>query len=251
MYQRLFIGNKIIKLDEVNSTNNFMQQLVLKQQNEIEGLVVTTKNQTSGKGLGGNVWQSEKEKNLTFSVLLKPNSFIQNQFQISKVISLGVLDFLNDLGLEKVKIKWPNDIYIADKKIAGILIENSVRSNKIYQSIVGIGLNVNQTNFTSYKNSPTSILNEMGKAYLPLNETLNQLLFFIEKRYLLFKADKIELINKDYIKNLYWLNEHRNFKTNKIGFQGTIIGVNSIGKVQLQVGNSIKEFDLKEIEFDF
>lgn len=251
MYQSLFIGNKIIKLDEVDSTNNFLQQLLSNNKNEIEGLVVVAANQFSGKGLGGNVWKSEKDKNLTFSVLLKPNGFIQNQFLISKVVSLGVLDFLNNLGLEKVKIKWPNDIYVADKKIAGILIENSVRNNKIYHSIVGVGLNVNQINFTSYINSPTSIFNEMGKLCLPLNETLNQLLFFIEKRYLLFKADKIELINKEYIENLYWLNELRNFKTKNNSFQGTIIGVNSIGKLQLEVGNSIKEFDLKEIEFDY
>jgi len=251
MYQRLVIGNKIIKLEEVDSTNNYMQQLILNQQNEIEGLVVTTKNQTSGKGLGGNVWHSEKDKNLTFSILLKPNCSIQNQFLISKAISLGVLDFLNDLGLKNVKIKWPNDMYIADKKIAGILIENSVRGNNIYQSIVGIGLNVNQTKFTSYTNNPTSIANEIGKQILSLDELLNQLLFFIERRCILLKTDKADFINKDYINNLYWLNEHRNFKTNNTIFQGTIIGINSIGKLQLKVVDEIKEFDLKEIEFDY
>ncbi len=251
MYQSLFIGNKIIKLDEVDSTNNFLQQLLSNNKNEIEGLVVVAENQFSGKGLGGNVWQSEKGKNLTFSVLLKPNTLIQHQFLISKVISLGVLDFLNALGLESVKIKWPNDIYVGDKKIAGILIENAVRNSKIYHSIVGVGLNVNQTNFTSYLNSPTSIGTIFGSLNLPLDELLNQLLFFIEKRYLLLKANKVEPINKDYIKNLYWFNELRNFKTKNNSFQGTIIGVNTVGKLQLQVSNNIKEFDLKEIEFDY
>ncbi|PJA07278.1 MAG: biotin--[acetyl-CoA-carboxylase] ligase [Flavobacteriales bacterium CG_4_10_14_0_2_um_filter_32_8] len=249
MYQRLVIGNKIIKLEEVDSTNNYMQQLILNQQNEIEGLVVTTKNQTSGKGLGGNVWHSEKDKNLTFSILLKPNCSIQNQFLISKAISLGVLDFLNDLGLKNVKIKWPNDMYIADKKIAGILIENSVRNGSIYSSVVGIGLNVNQTDFKSNINFATSIYNEMGKEYFQLDELLKQLLFFIERRYILLKTEKVNVINQDYLKHLYWINELRNFKTKNGAFKGSIVGINSIGKLQIKKSNSINEFDLKEIEF--
>jgi BirA family transcriptional regulator, biotin operon repressor / biotin---[acetyl-CoA-carboxylase] ligase len=249
MYQRLFIGKKTIKLDEVDSTNNFLQQLILNNKNEIEGLVVVAKNQYSGKGLGSNSWQSEKNKNLTFSILLKLNILIKNQFIISKVISLGVLDFLNDLGINDVKIKWPNDIYVADKKIGGILIENSVRNNKIYNSIVGVGLNVNQINFDSITNSPTSIFNETGKEYLPLNELLNQLLFFIEKRYLLIKADNFDTINKDYLNNLYWYNEIRSFQIKGEKIVGFIIGIRPNGKIQLKINDKIEEFDLKEIRF--
>ncbi len=250
MYQRLFIGNKIIRLDEVDSTNNFLQKLISNKKDEIEGLVVVTKNQLAGKGLGKNRWISEKDKNLTFSILLKPNLLIQNQFLISKVISLSVVGFLKEFGLKNVKIKWPNDIYVGDKKIAGILIENSIRNSSIYNSVVGIGLNVNQINFDSGIKNPTSIIKETRKELLSLDKTLDQLLFFIEKKYLQFKSGKIEFIHQEYLNNLYWYNEMRNFKTKNDSFKGVIIGTNSIGKLKIKVLNNVQEFDLKEISFD-
>jgi BirA family biotin operon repressor/biotin-[acetyl-CoA-carboxylase] ligase len=248
MYQKLFIGNKIIKLEKTDSTNNFLQELISDNQNEAEGLVVIAKNQSSGKGQGGNVWYSEKDKNLTFSILFHPNFLVNNQFQISKSISLGIVDFLTNLGLTNVKIKWPNDIYIRDNKISGILIENSVRNNKIYNSIVGIGLNVNQTNFDSVINKATSIYNEIGDK-LALNDLLDRLLFFIEKRYLMLKTNKIKIIDKDYIEHMYRFNEIKYFQTNGKEILGTIVGISSIGKIQLKIEDKIEEFDLKEINF--
>lgn len=161
MYKRLFIGEKQVNLTEVNSTNAFMKQLVQNSDNKTEGLVVNTINQTSGRGQQGNRWESEKGKNLTFSVYLRPNTLIQNQFIISKVVSLGIIDFLLDMGLTNAEIKWPNDIYCGKHKIAGILIENTVKGNKVCSSVVGIGLNVNQINFNS-GNNPTSVTKELG-----------------------------------------------------------------------------------------
>jgi BirA family biotin operon repressor/biotin-[acetyl-CoA-carboxylase] ligase len=249
MYQKLFIGNKVITLDEVDSTNIFLQQLISGNKKEVEGLVVIAKNQSYGKGRGSNLWQSEKDKNLTFSILLHPNVLVQNQFQISKVISLGIVDLLSNLGLDNVKIKWPNDIYIEDKKISGILIENAIRSNKIYHSIVGIGLNVKQTSFEPMINNPTSIYNETGSKLLSLNELLDMLLFFIEKRYLLLKTNKLKIIDEDYIQHLYRLNEIKKFLIDDKEVVGTIIGISPIGKLQLKDKNKINEYDLNQVKF--
>jgi len=248
MYQGLFIGNKIVKLKEVDSTNSFMQQLLSNNEKEIEGLVVVADNQTSGRGQRGNEWHSLEGENLTFSILLKPNLLIEHQFLLSKVISLGILDFLKDIGVFNVKIKWPNDIYCGNNKIAGILIENSIRNNKVVNSVIGIGLNVNQVNFEEDIKHPTSIINEIDKSFL-LEEALNQLLFFIEKRYLALKSSKIEQIDFDYLNNLYWMNEQRNFIIKNSIEKGEIVGVALIGKIQIKINDEIKEFDLKEIEF--
>ncbi len=248
MQQRLIIGNKLINLKEVDSTNTYMKQLVYSNDKEIEGMVVIAEHQFKGKGQRGNIWESEKGKNFTFSIFLTPNILVQNQFLISKVVSLGIIDFLDNLGLNELKIKWPNDIFCKKNKIAGILIENSIRNNKIENSILGIGLNVNQINFDC-GNIPTSIIKELGCDLLNLEELLNNLLFFIEKRYLTLKSGKIELINKDYLNCLYGLNEVRIFKIGSENIDGTIIGVNSIGKLQVKIKDIIEEFDLKEIEF--
>ncbi len=249
MNKRLFIGNQIIKLEEVDSTNNYLQELIFNSEKEIEGLVVISENQYAGKGQRGNFWESNKGENLTFSILFKPNLFVQQQFFISKIISLSIVDFLNNLGLINVTIKWPNDIYCSDKKIAGILIENSLKQNKISHSIVGIGLNVNQREFNSKLVNPTSIHNELASEKYDLTELLHELLFFVERRYLLLISGKIEAINSDYLLHLYGINEERNFKIKGVMVNAKITGITSIGKLQLKIEDKEKEFDLKDVEF--
>tara|TARA_B100000809_G_scaffold47690_1_gene42374 strand:- start:32989 stop:33741 length:753 start_codon:yes stop_codon:yes gene_type:complete len=248
MYQRLFLGNKTLKLKEVNSTNSYLKELISANDKELEGLVVVAENQSSGRGQKGSLWESEDGKNLTFSILLKPNIPISKQFIISKSISLGIIAFLNDLGLNLLKIKWPNDIYCNDKKIAGILIENSIKGNNINSSVVGIGLNVNQINFQS-ENNPTSLTKELMCNELNLDELLNQLLFFIEKSYTDLKLSKETLINSNYTNNLYWINEFRSFRKGNKLIEGTILGVNEVGKLKILVNNVIETFGLKEITF--
>lgn len=247
MYKRLFIGEKRINLAEVNSTNTYLKGMILGFENEIEGLIVVAKNQTKGRGQQNNSWESETRKNLTFSLYLKPNLLVQNQFIISKVISLGIIDFLKDLGLDNLKIKWPNDIYCGNRKIAGILIENTLKGNKIYNSVVGIGLNINQHEF-NIGNDPTSVIKELGVEQ-DLDRLLNQLLFFIEKRYISLKSGKEKIINANYLNFLYGINEILMFKIDNEILKGEIKGVNAIGKLQLKINQSVREFDLKEIEF--
>ena len=154
----------IIWLESVDSTNEECRRRI----SEIDNLsVVAALSQTSGKGQKGNVWLSEPGKNLTFSVVLKfPATDIKSelepmlaydQFVLSEITSLSIVDLLAEHGIE-AKIKWPNDIYVGDRKICGMLIENSLRGEWIQHSIIGIGLNVNQRNFDVSLPNPTSMV---------------------------------------------------------------------------------------------
>ena len=244
MENALILGNRIVKLDETTSTNVFLQEMLVNS-TCFEGLVVLTKNQIQGKGQRGNTWESENGKNLTFSVLLKPNVLIEEQFVLSQVVSLGIYDFLAKLGFEQVAIKWPNDIYVDGKKIAGILIENTLSANKIANCIVGIGLNVNQIQFSPSINA-TSLAILTDKEF-DLEQLLNDLLKHIEYRYLQLKAGKNKKLKLDYLNVLLGYQKPLHYLVNNQRVTGIIRGVSAIGKLQVEINSQIKEFDLKEI----
>lgn len=246
MYKTLFIGNEIIRLVEVDSTNNYAQKLVL--EGAIEGCVVVADKQWEGKGQRGSFWESEDGKNLTFSVVLRPNFLVSEQFVLNKLVALGLLDLLADLGIKGVSIKWPNDIYIRNKKMAGILIENTVRGNQIKCTVVGIGLNVNQVNFSSNLFNPTSLGLELGKE-LDLEMVLNRLLFFMEKRYLLLKLGGVGLIDREYLGALYGLNVMRRYRVRDEVVSGKIKGIAKSGKLLMEIKEVVVELDLKEVVF--
>ena len=137
------IGSYIERVDELDSTNNYAASLLLTKRLP-DGSVIVANSQVGGRGQATNKWESEPDKNLTFSIILYPEFMeITKQFEISKAISLGIVDFLKDL-VDDVSIKWPNDIYIGSRKVAGMLMEYSIRKRKISSCIVGIGLNINQ-----------------------------------------------------------------------------------------------------------
>ena len=153
--ETLFIGKSLLFLHEVESTNTYAMNL-LRNVNPMEGTVVYTDNQTKGKGQRGAVWTSKIGQNLTLSVILKPQFLGQNNtFYLSKISALAVYDVLTDILLTSqydIKIKWPNDILIKHRKVAGILIENSFATNTLQYSIIGVGLNVNQQDFDNMCN---------------------------------------------------------------------------------------------------
>jgi BirA family biotin operon repressor/biotin-[acetyl-CoA-carboxylase] ligase len=244
MENALILGNRIVKLDETASTNVFLQEMLLNT-TCFEGLVVLTKNQIQGKGQRGNTWESENGKNLTFSVLLKPNVLIEEQFVLSQVVSLGIYDFLAKMGFERVAIKWPNDIYVDGKKIAGILIENTLSANKIANCIVGIGLNVNQIQFSPSINA-TSLAILTDKEF-DLEQLLSDLLKHIEYRYLQLKAGKNTQLKQDYLNVLLGYLKPLHYLVNNERVTGIIRGVSASGKLQVEINAQVKEFDLKEI----
>lgn len=244
MESLILLGNRIIQLEETPSTNTYLQSIANNEGN-FEGLVVVTKNQTMGKGQRGNVWQTEQDKNLTFSVLLKPNIKVDEQFLLSQVVALGVADFLKTLTPLKVQLKWPNDIFLNNKKVAGILIENTLKGHSISNCVVGIGLNVNQEQF---ENLPfaTSLKRELNTTF-DLNHLLSNLLKCIEVRYLQLKAGKTELLQQHYLDDLLGYQQPLLYQIANQTVTGLIKGVSKQGKLQLEINQQVHEFDLKEI----
>ena len=215
-----------------------------------EGTVIMAESQYAGRGQQQNKWHSSDGKNLTFSLLLNPVFLpVVNQFDLTRAISLGVYDALEPLLGEGLKIKWPNDIYFRDNKLGGILIENVLQGEKIKQSVIGIGLNINEDDFPAWVPNPISV-----KQILQRDEDKMQILFdicsHIEGWYLKLKAGHLDDIRSAYLKRLYWLNQQRKFRSAGEVFEGAIKGVKNNGL--LVVKNNFEtelEFTFKQIEF--
>lgn len=242
----LFLGKNLVFVPQCHSTNTLLMELAQKTQ-PIEGTLVITANQTKGRGQRGNGWETEPAANFTISLLLRPTFLMaKDQFQLTQAISLGIADYLSERLTKSISIKWPNDILVGNKKITGILIENTLSGDYIQQSIIGIGLNVNQTIFNI--STATSMQLENGYSF-QLQEELGLLLANIEKRYLQLRAGKKLELNEEYLKRLYWKGEVRKFSANEKILVGKIEGVDSIGRLLVRQGDKVDSFGLKEIAF--
>ncbi|MDL2322784.1 biotin--[acetyl-CoA-carboxylase] ligase [Bacteroidales bacterium OttesenSCG-928-A17] len=238
----------IIKIESCPSTNIYLKELAEKESPE-EGTVVISSEQTSGRGQAGNSWESEAEKNITCSILLQPGFLPLNQFfLLSEVISLGIKDTLNKYT-DAVSIKWPNDIYYQDKKICGILIENELMEQRFSRSIVGIGLNINQTEFISDAPNPTSLKQITGKEFDLedlLIEMLNNCFFWYEK----LRRNQTSEIEEAYFKALYRNDGVYFFKDSAGVFEAKIAKVGANGILHLLTkDNEIREYAFKEVKF--
>jgi BirA family biotin operon repressor/biotin-[acetyl-CoA-carboxylase] ligase len=163
IFSSLFIGQNFFTLKEVDSTNNFLKELLSNSTPLVEGTVIMAENQYAGRGQQHKSWHTEPGKNLTFSILLMPVFLpVEDQFDLTRVVSLGVFDALWPITGNKLKIKWPNDLYYGDNKLGGILIENIIQSGKIKASVIGIGLNINQESFPPYLPNPKSYMKIMN-----------------------------------------------------------------------------------------
>lgn len=241
---------KIIKLNATNSTNSFLKELA-KNSDLKNFTVVVTNQQTKGRGQQENSWHSKPFKNLTFSVFSKfKNLDISNQKYLNFAISLAIFEVLNKYNLPKPAIKWPNDILSANKKIAGILVENAIKGTKIKYSILGIGININQTNFVEVNAKVTSLKNETQKDY-NLDLVLNEVIVKIEEKMAFINDEKFQLLEKEYLTYLYKKNIPTLFKDrNNVLFMGCIIGVSKEGNLQILVEDAVvKTFGIKEVSF--
>jgi BirA family transcriptional regulator, biotin operon repressor / biotin---[acetyl-CoA-carboxylase] ligase len=239
----------IVKIAETKSTNSLAIQMLSKSRPE-EGTVIITDYQSQGKGTEHNTWESEKDKNLTFSLILYPNFAADQQFILNKAISLGIYDFLSaELPEQKVSIKWPNDIYINDKKACGILIQNSVIGNSLDYVVVGIGLNVNQTSFVSDAPNPVSMKIMTAMDY-SLDDILQKLLRSVFNRYAQITPDTNRNIENDYHKALYRLMKWHKYFIKGSQVIAKITGTNEYGQLLLETEtDNILVCDLKEVKF--
>ncbi len=242
------IGNVIVRLEVIDSTNNYANRQI--RENALsEGTVFLAYEQTSGRGQQKNIWESEPGQNLLFSIVLHPDFLeIRRQFMLSKVVTLGIYKAMNKY-VDSLKIKWPNDIYVGDRKLGGILIENSIMSGLLKTSVAGIGLNVNQAVFLSNAPNPVS-LQLLTNQHYDCAEILTEVLSGIDHYYGLLKQGEESKIDADFILVLYRLNEKHNFRAGNEVFEGEIIGVNEIGQllIRKQDGQTC-EFHFKEVEF--
>ncbi|NER12359.1 biotin--[acetyl-CoA-carboxylase] ligase [Leptobacterium flavescens] len=237
----------IIKLDAIDSTNTFLKKLSVESTLE-DYTIVIARNQTSGRGQMGTVWSSEAGKNLTFSIYTRVSHVKKDeQFYISIVISLAILKALKSMGIPDLKVKWPNDILSANYKICGILIENIIKGNQLYASVIGIGLNVNQSSFEGLPNASSMKL--ITGNYYNHEEIVHQIVYYLKKYETVINKRDFKALLNEYESQLFRKDKPSTFKGKDENiFMGFIKGVSTSGKLRVLLEDEIeKEFDLKEV----
>ena len=250
----------IIHIAETDSTNRWLKRASVTQgvRNNVQSeecttfltpcvsseLCVVAEYQTAGKGCGSNSWESERGKNLTFSMLIHPKNIPANeQFHITEVVSVALCETLESLINNKVEIKWPNDIYVGDRKICGILIENRLQGTTIKDSIIGIGLNVNQRIFLSDAPNPVSLYQLTGQE-TDLEALLQQFLANFER------VAASQIVSQDYRERLYRKGKSSLYEDQSGRFQATLTDVESDGRLVLRdETGQLRTYAFKEVRF--
>ncbi|HKI88998.1 MAG TPA: biotin--[acetyl-CoA-carboxylase] ligase [Draconibacterium sp.] len=241
-------GKTPIILTEVDSTNNYANHLILSEAAE-EGTVVLAQYQKKGRGQTGNQWESEAGKNLLSSVILFPRFLLaEHQFFISKVVSLALFDFLRH-ETDNVTIKWPNDLYVGKKKVAGILIENALKGKFLLHAVAGIGLNLNQEIFLSDAPNPVSLKQITGKTY-HVNEVAEIIITRLFYWYNKLKQGDVEDISAAYFSHLFRIGQWSHYRKEDKIFEARIAGVGEYGQLLLENRlGEISSYMFKEVEF--
>lgn len=235
----------IYHLNTVTSTND-----IARQEQYHEGDIVWADFQTAGRGQRGHIWQSRKGENLTFSLVLEPKFLpVTEQFVLLETVALSLVDFFALLGVEAM-VKWTNDIYVGDRKAVGILIEHSYSSGMLSKTIVGIGININQTEFAADIPNPVSLALLTGKKYElePLVELFQNC---FSTRYKALKEGNWQSLYGDYYSRLYRRDEKHIYATaDGKRFEGIIRGVKPAGELVVEHNDgSMVSYLFKEIEF--
>ena len=209
--------------------------------------MVITAHQSAGRGQRGNTWEAQPSQNLTFSVLLKP-AFLPatRQFDLNIAVSLACHRLLSAYFPGKAALKWPNDLYYGDQKMGGILIENTVKGTLLAQSVVGIGLNVNQTEFAQ----PRAVsMRNAARQEFNLTDILNELLTHLEGTYLQLRAGQADELRHEYLMALYAVGQPKLFRVGEAVQEGTIRGVDPSGRLVVEMEGQLRSFGFKEIAF--
>lgn len=241
----VFPGTRTVCLSVTRSTNDEARRPEFRH-----GDIVLAEEQTAGRGQRGNSWESLPGRNLTFSIVLEP-AFLpaECQFYLSETICLGIADTLESAGIE-ARIKWPNDIYIGDRKAAGILIENDLCGTTLRRSIAGIGLNVNQESFSPGLPNPVSLHAAAGRTF-DRSALLADLCAKVRARYRMLEEGDVATLERDYHARLYRLDTPAWYAApDGRRFRGTIRRVEPAGELVVEHGDgSLKSYLFKEIEF--
>lgn len=249
LLKTLFTGRSLIRLETTVSTNIYANELLANSEPS-EGTAIMAEYQQHGKGQRGTNWISEFGSNLLVTFIFYPR-FVkpQEQFGLSVFSSLAVADTIASFGAKNVSVKWPNDVYIGDSKVAGILIENNIRGNQVLSSLIGIGINVNQQEFPVFTVKATSLyvatgnLSDKSEVYESLSNNL-------EKYYLKLKKGEFKKLKNKYEEKLFKKDEFHNYESDGKIFSGKITGVDDEGLLNIiDEQNNKLAFDFKEIKF--
>lgn len=237
--QTQIIGREILHFDTIGSTNDHAL-ILLSKSNPIEGTVISADFQTGGKGQRNNSWQSDRNKNLLFSVILYPGWLsAARQFYLSMFASLAITTYLKTLlEPKKLFVKWPNDIYFDNLKLGGILIQNNLKGNSIETSVIGIGLNVNQNTFDPVLPNPASIAGITGTPQ-DIGQMKTALLSSLDTFYQQLLAGASKKIKNGYEDSLYKKGEHGVVIIRDQEFHGKILGVEEDGRLLMESGGKI------------
>lgn len=248
----LFTGKVLKLLASVDSTNSYARDLVANSA-PIEGTAIIALRQTAGRGQIGNQWQSMEGKDLTFSLIYRPEFLNGRQlFDLNILVSVAISHWLESLEAGVVKIKWPNDILLNGRKVCGILIENGLQGHRIRQSIIGVGLNLNSE--PDWKSLPhaTSVLRECGRE-TPIELAYQSLLENLEAQYLRRKSGRDSDIRKDYLARLAGLDENSRMSVKGVEMEGVIRGIDQEGRLEVDFGEEQLRFrhgEVKQLIFD-
>jgi len=252
IFPELIIGQKLITVDRVSSTNDYLKELMSNFKPLAEGTAILAVDQFGGKGQRGSSWVSEAGKNITVSFWIKPQNLgIHQQFYLSAFVSIGVANWLKNKTEQEVYIKWPNDIYIADKKIGGILIENSINASGISSSVCGIGLNINQEKFSEVlhnKVSSLKISNKLSADY-PITDLCKELLNRLDESYQNVLKGNFALLLNDYNARLYRKGRLHQYLIHGQNKAGIILDVQENGYLNVLIEEQVYAFGIKEIRF--
>lgn len=245
-----FASMYVVKLNAINSTSTFLKEMI--REKDVENFtIVRADYQINGRGQRKTIWLSEKGKNLLFSILLRFSDFYaENQFYLTCAVSLAVCQSLKNYGIDRLKIKWPNDIMAGNKKIAGILIENSLKESRIQYAVVGIGINVNQKEFP--KELPNAIsLAQILHREIDQETLLQNIYVELQKQIELLTHKDWDTLKYLYLSNLYKYQTPQMFRNRKgENFMGIIQGFDELGRIIIsKEDETLEKFDLKEIKF--
>lgn len=237
----------IIKLNAIDSTNSYLKRLSSKEVVK-DFTVAITNYQTKGRGQMGTQWSSQDSKNLMFSVFKdNHNTKVEDNFYISMVVAVSILEALEAFKIKNLKVKWPNDILSEEKKIGGILIENVIKQSNISASIIGIGININQTIFDNLPQASSMRLIS-GRVY-DLDEVLHLILKKLKHNFRLLNQKQFGLLKNTYENHLFRKDKPSTFRDSEGElFSGFIKGVSDSGNLQVLIeDNILTEFDLKAV----
>jgi len=239
----------IKRFTALDSTNHYAAAL-LGENLPHDGTLIVAQEQTSGRGLERNVWESEPGKNLTFSLIKYPHFLMPElQFYLNIVTCLAIFELVNDaLPKKRVFIKWPNDIYIDHKKISGILINNQISGSTLQSSIIGVGININQMQFYSDAPNPVSLRQLTGIEY-DLDICLQQFISAFEKYYNILENNELNSLLDLYLKNMYLFGLRKEYVIRGGLVYGSIIGIDEYGQLQIETDDRIYSCQLKEVQF--